>query len=208
MTRFIEKYVVQGTTFSESKPDQDESGTINAYNYDYVRKDTLQNLIGVYCEEKSHSEPSKKAIKNALDETDLLYGIKRTRNEPEDKQIPVYSGLRLELDQEFIDGVQGCRDFLDHKTHARACACKECSNQSLQVCTPHEDVRNKLQHVRDVITELDNNSLTFGPLISEIKKEAEIQSKVVEEQLAQLKNNGEIESLEEGRVKPTQKLKK
>jgi hypothetical protein len=139
MVRFIEKYVSQGTTYSEAKENDGANSSVSAYSYDYVRKDTLHEMIGAYCEHKSHSKPSKKAIKNALDETDLLYGIKRTRNEPEDKQIPVYSGLRLELDEELEGGVQGCRVIIEHKTHAHACACVKCSEQSVQVCTPPEE---------------------------------------------------------------------
>lgn len=206
LTRFIDKYINQGTTFTDAQPSQDESGSISAYNYDYVRKDTLKKLAGLYCKSKSHSEPSKKAIKKALDKSDLLYGIKRTRNEPEDKQVPVYSGLCLELDEEFMEGVQGCRGILSHNRHAHACACKECSNQTLQVCTGESDVKNKLQHIRDLLHEIDNDSLTFGPLISEIKKQSDLKSDTVDKIIGELKKNGEVESLEKGRVKPTKEL--
>lgn len=139
MVRFIEKYVKQGTTFSEAETEGDKENGITAFSYDYVRKDTLHDLIGAYCEQKSHSKPSKKAIKRALDQTDLLYGIKRTRNEPETKQVPVYSGLRLEVDQELLGGVQGCRVILEQHTHAGACACKECSEQSVHIRTPDSE---------------------------------------------------------------------
>lgn len=135
MVRFIEKYVKQGTTFSEAETKGSAQDGIAAYSYDYVRKDTLHEMIGAYCEQKSHSKPSKKAIKRALDQTDLLYGIKRTRNEPEDKQVPVYSGLRLEVDRELLEGVQGCRVIVEQHTQAHACACVDCSEQSVHIRT-------------------------------------------------------------------------
>jgi len=107
LVKFIQTYVQQGTTRSQAEKEADDEESISEYNYDYVRKDFLHQVIGNYCEARSHSRPSKKAITNELEKHFYVGTKSRTRQEPEDERVPVYSGISLDYpDPKKCPGVQ------------------------------------------------------------------------------------------------------
>jgi hypothetical protein len=116
--RFIEKYVRQATTKTAAQKKSDEQSGVGEYDYDYVRKDYLHELVTCYCEAKSQSPPSKKSLTRALNEADLRFGDVRTRTEPEDSRVRVYSGLKV-IHDEGCPGVPTYSRTFRRRAHTR-----------------------------------------------------------------------------------------
>lgn len=175
LVKFIQTYVKQGTTRSQAEREADENASVTSYSYDYVRKDFLQEVIGDYCEARSHSRPSKKAITKEL-EKEFYVGTKsRTRKEPDQEQVPVYSGIELEYpDPEKCAGVQTYSE-----TFTRTCAHTrvESSEQSVHTITPSllnkvkEKVGDQPVEVQDLVEELDEESERVEEVVDELKSE-------------------------------------
>ena len=193
LVRFIEKYVNQGKTFTQAQNDySDES--IDAYQYDYVRKDFLAEVIADYCEAHSHSRPSKKAIKNALDNSDLAYGNKRTRQEPEDRRIAIFSGLKLEVP---VDKCPGVRTY--SVTFTQACGHSiESSKQSVDMWTGERgpslsaEIKSK---VKDLAQE------NRGASVEEIIADLDYDEERIEEMIQNMEREGELFEPQPGEVK-------
>jgi P4 family phage/plasmid primase-like protien len=184
LVQFIENFVDQGKTYKQAQKEAENEEGINEYNYDYVRKDFLAEVIGDYCEARSHSRPSKKKIRNALDNSDLYFGSSRTTKEPESRQVPVYSGLKIQVN---FTGVAGLRTYSDTFRHACAGGRVESSEQSVQPCNPQEVSRN-LDTVREKVEEAGSDGIS----VSEIAEEADLTEYVVEEALDQLSSDGQV----------------
>jgi P4 family phage/plasmid primase-like protien len=178
LVKFIQTYVKQGTTRSQAEREADENDSVTSYSYDYVRKDFLETLIGDYCEARSHSRPSKKAITKEL-EKEFYVGTKsRTRKEPDQEQVPVYSGIELEYpDPEKCAGVQTYSE-----TFTRTCAHTrvESSEQSVHTITSSllnkvkEKVGDSAVEVQELVEELDENPDRVEEVLEELKSDGEL----------------------------------
>lgn len=176
LIKFIQTYVKQGVTRTEAENKAEEQDGITSYSYDYVRKDFLQELIGDYCEARSHSRPSKKAITKQLEKNFYVGTKSRTRKEPDQEQVPVYSGVQLEYpDPEKCAGVQTYSEtFTRTCTHTRV----EGSKQSVHTSTPRmetkllEKVEEKGQiAIDDLLDSLEFSEEAVEEKISELKSE-------------------------------------
>jgi len=184
LVRFVEKFVEQGTTLSEANQEH-ESGNLEPYMFDYVRKDFFAEIVGDYCEAHSQSRPSKKAIKKALDNSNIQYGNSRTSHEPDKKQVPIYSGLKLRYNPDQVAGLQGYSDtFTSVCTHN-----VESSKQSVQVLkggkshTLSAEIKSKVKDlaqdsqgadVEQLLEDLDYNEEKIEAKIKEMKSQGEL----------------------------------
>lgn len=179
LVKFIQTYVKQGTTRNEAERKAEDEEGISSYDYDYVRKDFLQEVIADYCEARSHSRPSKKAITKEL-EKEFYVGTKsRTRKEPDQDQVPVYSGIQLDYPEpEKCAGVQGYSE-----TFTRTCADTrvESSKQSVHTRTGGLEeaildyVGEKQQaEVQQLINDLDYDEESIESKIENLKKQGEL----------------------------------
>ncbi len=116
--RFIEKYVRQGVTKTAAEQKSESQSSVGEYDYDYVRKDYLHEVISCYCEAKSQSPPSKKSLTRALNEADLYFGDSRVRTEPEDNRVRVYSGLKV-MHDDTCPGVPTYYRTFHRRAHTR-----------------------------------------------------------------------------------------
>ncbi|MFB6144692.1 MAG: phage/plasmid primase, P4 family [Candidatus Nanohaloarchaea archaeon] len=184
LVRFIEKFVVQGTTLSEAEQKQ-ESGNLSPFMFDYVRKDFFAEIVGDYCEAHSQSRPSKKAILKALDNSNLQYGNSRTSHEPDNKQVPIYSGLKLRYNPDQVAGLRGYSD-----TFTSVCAHDvESSKQSVQVLkqdnsdTLSAEIESKVKELAQDNLGVDVETLLEGMSYNEDEIEAKIEEMKKEGQL-------------------------
>jgi len=189
LVKFIQTYVQQGTTRSQAEREAEEEEGISSYDYDYVRKDFLQEIIGDYCEARSHSRPSKKAITKEL-EKEFYVGTKsRTRKEPDQEQVPVYSGIELDYpDPEKCAGVQTYSEtFTCTCAHTRV----ESSKQSVHVGTGGSALG---QQIKDEIP--DGDSIEVEDLISAV----DAPEHKIEEKIESLEREGEFYKPSQGKV--------
>lgn len=149
LSKFISKYIRQGIGSQQAQDltDQEkrENESLNEFGYDYIRKDFLRQIIGDYCEARSHSRPSKKAIKDELEKQGFYFNPKgRTRREPEDRRVRCYTGIQLKYpNPERCPGVPTYSS-----TFTRACAHTqvESSNQSVDVGTPPSESKENVEN--------------------------------------------------------------
>lgn len=187
LVKFIQTYVEQGTTRTEAENKAEDEDGITSYSYDYVRKDFLQELIGDYCEARSHSRPSKKAITKELEKNFYVGTKSRTRKEPDQDQVPVYSGIQLEYpDPEKCAGVQGYSE-----TFTRTCAHTrvESSKQSVHTNTPRLETK-LLEKVEE------NGQIAIEDLLDSL----EFSDKAVEEKISELKSEGILYEPQNGSI--------
>jgi len=188
LVKFIQTYVKQGTTRTQAEKQADEEDGLSSYDYDYVRKDFLEKVIGDYCEARSHSRPSKKAITKEL-EKEFYVGTKsRTRKEPDQEQVPVYSGIELEYpDSEKCAGVQTYSEtFTSTCAHTRV----ESSKQSVHTSTDGRDV--------SLVKEKMSADDSFA--VQDLVEQVELSEEKVEEVLTELKSGGEAFEPSQGEV--------
>lgn len=179
LVKFIQTYVKQGTTRSQAEREADEEDGISSYDYDYVRKDFLEQVIGDYCEARSHSRPSKKAITKEL-EKEFYVGTKsRSRQEPEDERVPVYSGI--ELDYPDPEKCPGVRTYSETFTCTCAHTRVESSKQSVDTGTDlvTYSIKNELSSeepmkTQDLIQELDYSETRIESALDELKSDGEV----------------------------------
>jgi len=184
LVRFVEKYVKQGKTYTQAQNDIEDQ-SVQAYQYDYVRKDFLAEVIGDYCEAHSHSRPSKKAIKNALDSSDLAFGNKRTRQEPEDRRIAIFSGLKLEVP---VDRCPGVRTYSD--TFTSVCGrVLESSKQTVDMWTGDKGPSLSAE-IKSKVKDLAQGS--EGVEVEQLMKELDYDEERIEAKIENLKHEGEL----------------
>lgn len=101
VTSFIKRYIKQGKTKSEDRQDKESSrdSMFSEWDFDYIRKDDLKKLISAYAKTRGGEKPSQKRITQKLSESDLMTGVTRTRQEPTDKRVPVYTGIKIEVEE-------------------------------------------------------------------------------------------------------------
>lgn len=191
LVQFIEKYIEQGTTWEEAESMAGKSDDNYAqYYYDYIRKDFLKEVIGDYCEARSHSRPSKKSITRELKNSDFYMNEKaKTKREPDKPQVPVYGGLRMRYPEN--PGGEGLKTY--SQTLLRACghACvKESSKQSVHPFTP-SNTRNE---IRDLVKE------SGGISVEDVIEQIEGEEKFIEETIEKMKRDGELFEPESGQI--------
>jgi len=191
LVKFIEEYVKQGVTRSQAEREAEGQDAITSYDYDYVRKDFLKQVIGDYCEARSHSRPSKKAITKEL-EKEFYVGTKsRTRKEPEDSQVPVYSGIKLDYpDAEKCAGVQ---TYSETFTHACAHTQAKGSKQSVHTGTDSDGYGTLHSRIMD---RFGDEPLDEQQLIDSMEED----NSRVEKALSELKSEGRVYEPENGKV--------
>jgi len=193
LVQFIENFVQQGKTLKQARSESESEESISDYNYDYVRKDFLKEVIGDYCEARSHSRPSKKKIKRALDNSDLYFGTSRTNKEPDSRQVPVYSGLKVKVN---FGGVAGLQPYSETFRHACAGGRVESSLQSVQ---PYNrgDVDRALEKVKYEIEKDERDSVP----VQDVEDELDLREDVFQKALDILKEDGEVFEPESGKVR-------
>lgn len=189
LIKFIQTYVEQGVTRSQAEREASDEDDISSYSYDYVRKDFLKQVIGDYCEARSHSRPSKKSITKEL-EKEFYVGTKsRTRKEPEDRRVPVYSGIKLSYPD--VGGCPGVQTY----SESIVCACgRACVNNSKQSVDTGTGGASSLE---DKIKEkCSGSSVQMQDLIEDIDEDDE----KVEHELDRLKTDGVLYEPKQGYV--------
>lgn len=180
LIRFIDEYIEQGTMWDEAEKMANDNERMANFYYDYIRKDYLKQVIGDYCEARSHSRPTKKEITKALKESDFYFNPKaRTRRESDMDQVRVYGGLTMKHpDPERCDGVTGYSQTLYH-----ARVREEDTKQSVHTVTPPSP-----SDVYEVI----NNSGSDGITVGEVAEELEVDDELVEKHVQSLYSDGDI----------------
>jgi len=179
LTKFISTYVEQGTTRSQAEREASEEEDVRDYGYDYVRKDFLEQVIGDYCEARSHSRPSKKAISRELEKQFYVGTKSRTRKEPEAKRVPVYSGIKVSYPD--VGGCPGVQTYSE--TIACACghACVNNSKQSVDTGTGGDSlstlVKEKAEdeiEVQDIVEDLEHSEERVEQVVDSLLDDGEL----------------------------------
>jgi len=200
LVQFIQNHVEQGKTRKQAEREAEDNSSVTDYDYDYIRKDFLAEVIGDYCEARSHSRPSKKSITKEL-EKDFYVGTKsRTRQEPEDKQIPVYSGIRLQYpDPEKCAGVQTYSS-----TFTRTCAGARVESSQQSVHTRTDDDLNTGLGVSgeraEIVEKIEELGEGDGARVQDLVEQLPMTQDQVENIVENLKNDGLIFESSPGKV--------
>lgn len=213
LVKFIQTYVKQGTTRTQAEREADDTAKISDYTYDYVRKDFLEELIGDYCEARSHSRPSKKAITKELEKEFYVGSKSRTRQEPEENRVPVYSGIKLLYpNPEKCPGVQ---TYFDTFTRTYTGTRVESSQQSVDIRTDSssnqdlekggddgDNTKNRLRKVKEAFEHLDSDSEGFyvDDVIDHVVRNNKLTVDEVEEAISKLKKKGELHEPNAGEI--------
>lgn len=195
LVRFIEEYVEQGTTYTEAENRASDQSEVTEYDYDYVRKDYLAQVIGDFCEARSHSRPSKKAITRELEKSDFYLNTKgRSRQEPGHDRVPVYSGIRVSHPEP--EKCPGVLTYSETFTHACAGARVESSQQSVDT-SPPPSFSNTEEKIHQKL--LEEGEMAVQDLVEEIDDPED----KVESFIDNMKNEGDVFQTEPGKVKLT-----
>lgn len=188
LVKFIQTYVEQGVTRNEAERKAEEDESISSYEFDYVRKDYLAEVIGDYCEARSHSRPSKKAITKELEKHFYVGTKSRTKREPGERKTPVYSGIKVNHPEP--EGGTGVQTYSD--TIASTCAGMrvESSKQSVHPCTGGTPIIN------DLVNFVDDEPTDVQDVIEQM----DYSEDRLREQIQQLKSKGEMFEPENGKV--------
>jgi len=189
LVKFIQTYVEQGVTRSQAEREAEEDEDISDYTYDYVRKDFIQQVIGDYCEARSHSRPSKKSITKEL-EKEFYVGTKsRTRKEPEDERVRVYSGIKLSYPD--VGGCPGVLTYSETLRHACAGVRVESSKQSVDTGTGGSSFKS------EILDLVEDEKMKIGDIVDEL----DFKEEKVEYEIDELLDNGELFEASNGEVK-------
>jgi P4 family phage/plasmid primase-like protien len=181
---FIEKYIKQGTTYTEAESKADDSESVTEYDYDYIRKDFLQEVLGDYCEARDHSRPSKKKITAELKKFDFYFNPRgQSRQEPGADRVPVYSGLVLKYPDP--RGCHGVNTF--SSTIARVTRGKGVSNQSVDAMTGG---KNRIKS--SIVDFLEKGEIDEQELIRKTAEQVSVSEKFVEDTIEKMKHEGEL----------------
>jgi P4 family phage/plasmid primase-like protien len=118
---FIYKYIEQGVTYNEAqrkaKQEQSEDqnqATITSYDFDYIPKDELFDLVSAYAEARNARPPENKTeLKRKLDKADFYFSTARTtQTQFEDGQTQVYRGIRYSEEfQNLLEESESLQEF-------------------------------------------------------------------------------------------------
>lgn len=102
LVSFIERFCEQGKNRNEEAKEKErkEEADWESWTFDYVRKDNLHRMISAWCKKHGEGPPSKKALTQALKDSDIWVGNTQTNREPDSSKVRVYSGLKIVLEKE------------------------------------------------------------------------------------------------------------
>lgn len=217
---FIYKYIEQGVTYNEAqrkakqKKDKDQT-TITSYDFDFVPKDELFDLVSAYAEARNARPPENKTeLKKKLDKADFYFSTARTtQTEFEEGQTQVYRGIKysdefekLLEESESLQEFQGKLEILSvsgrmpahtnvemriEKNHANPARIEaEDSDDSSEPARPQKEVLEILEDLDAV----GRNSPTVS--FSELSEMTGLEN--LHDAVEELISNGEIEEPKNG----------
>lgn len=112
VNEFIEKYVEQGITKNEAERKASNQVEFTEYDFDYILKDDLYELISIYCEGRSTRPPTKMELTKILGKKQFYFSTTRSRKPGEDEsRKQIYRGLAFSSDfwgeLKSVQGFQG-----------------------------------------------------------------------------------------------------
>lgn len=208
VNEFIEKYVEQGITKNEAERKSDNNETLTSFDFDYILKDDLHDLICKYCESRNTRPPTKQNLTKRLQQKNLYFTNTRSVRPSEDNsQVQIYRGIRFSNDfwaeLKSLQGLQGfrsiprvrvCENYIDEVSSRYATPASFSDNEE-------ENGKNLKGKVESVFSEIsDGESVSYQDLIDACEDEHGFSEDDVIEVIDHKKHEGEWYSPKPNRV--------
>lgn len=208
VNEFIEKYVEQGLTKNEAERKASDNESLTSYDFDYIVKDDLHDLICKYCNARNTRPPTKQDLTQRLQQKQLFFTNTRSVRPSDDgEQVQIYRGLTFSEDLwaelKSLQGLQGFRsiprvrvreNYID-KVSSRYATPASFSENS------EESGKNLKTKVESVFSDFSNNdSISIDDLIEVCKDDKDLSEDDVVEVIDHKKHEGEWYSPKPGRI--------
>ena len=200
---FIYKYIEQGITYNEAQRNAEDKNqeSITSYDFDFIPKDELFDLVSAYAEARNARPPeTKRELKKKLDKADFYFStVRTTQTQFEDGRTQVYRGIKyseefekLLEESESLQGFRGKLKILSASGRKRAH-----TNVEMRIENHHGTPGRIKSEMKDLLPESDTKK--YEDVLDEAEEMGYDRDRA-EEIIEKLKKDGDAFEPSQGEV--------
>jgi len=206
VNEFIEKYIEQGITKNEAERKARNQVEFTEYDFDYIVKDDLHDLVSIYCEGRSTRPPTKAELTKILNRKELYFTKTRSVQPTEDdSQVQIYRGLGFSTDFwaeiKSLQGLQGYSSLSRVRVNSNFIERLSSRYANPASFSGPESNNRKFDKVVSTFSEIsEDESVSFDKLIEACEDRHDLKEEDVVEVVENQKHEGEWYSPKHGRI--------